>query len=74
MGSFCLSEPTSGSDAFALKTKAVKDGDDYLITGSKIWISSADLAGVFLVMANIDPSQVFDSNICILHPSLLFVS
>lgn len=60
VGSFCLSEPESGSDAFALKTKAQKDGDDYILNGSKIWISSADLSGIFLVMANANPSQVCD--------------
>ncbi|KAF4521535.1 hypothetical protein B566_EDAN009503 [Ephemera danica] len=41
-------------DAFAMKTQAKKDGSDYIITGSKMWISSADLAGIYLVMANAD--------------------
>ncbi|XP_038071103.1 short/branched chain specific acyl-CoA dehydrogenase, mitochondrial-like [Patiria miniata] len=54
VGSFCLSEANAGSDAFALETKAVQDGDFYLISGSKMWISSAAFAGVFLVMANAD--------------------
>ena len=40
-GSFCLSESGSGSDAFALKTTAKKDGDDYIINGSKLWISNS---------------------------------
>jgi short/branched chain acyl-CoA dehydrogenase len=53
-----LSEPESGSDAFALKTRADPDGDDFVLNGSKIWISSADLSGIFLVMANADPSKV----------------
>lgn len=57
-GSFCLTEPTSGSDAFALKTVAKKDGDHFVINGSKMWISNSDVAGVFLVMANADPSKV----------------
>lgn len=61
VGSFCLSEPQSGSDAFSLKTKAVKDGDDYILNGSKIWISSADISGIFLVMANADPSKVLQT-------------
>ncbi|XP_072480900.1 short/branched chain specific acyl-CoA dehydrogenase, mitochondrial isoform X2 [Notamacropus eugenii] len=52
LGSFCLSEAQAGSDAFALKTKAEKKGDYYIINGSKMWISSAEEAGVFLVMAN----------------------
>lgn len=55
-GSFCLTEPTSGSDAFGLKTVAKKDGDDFLINGSKMWISNSDIAEVFLVFANADPS------------------
>ncbi|KHN84199.1 Short/branched chain specific acyl-CoA dehydrogenase, mitochondrial [Toxocara canis] len=57
VGSFCLSESSSGSDAFALKTTAKKDGDDYIITGSKLWISNAGHAHFFLVMANVDPSK-----------------
>lgn len=56
VGSFCLSEPLAGSDAFSLKTEAKKDGSDYIINGSKMWISNSDLAGVFLVMANANPS------------------
>lgn len=58
VGSFCLSEAESGSDAFSLKTTAVKNGDHYIINGSKMWISSSELAGVFLVMANVDPKAV----------------
>lgn len=59
VGSFCLSEAESGSDAFSLKTRAVKNGDHYIINGSKMWISSSELAGVYLVMANADPQAVF---------------
>lgn len=58
IGSFCLSEAESGSDAFALKTRAEKHKDYYVINGSKMWISSAEHAGVFLVMANVDLSAV----------------
>jgi len=53
-----LSEAGSGSDAFALKTTAVKDGGDYILNGSKMWISNSDHAGIFLVMANAEPSAV----------------
>uniref|UniRef100_A0A8C8DVF1 Short/branched chain specific acyl-CoA dehydrogenase, mitochondrial n=1 Tax=Oryzias sinensis TaxID=183150 RepID=A0A8C8DVF1_9TELE len=56
IGSFCLSEAESGSDAFALKTRAEKHKDFYVINGSKMWISNAEHAGVFLVMANVNPS------------------
>lgn len=60
IGSFCLSEAGSGSDAFSLKTRAEKHKDYYIINGSKMWISNAEQAGVFLVMANVDPSAVSD--------------
>ncbi|KAK0168736.1 hypothetical protein PV327_002507 [Microctonus hyperodae] len=55
-GSFCLTEPGAGSDAFSLKTDAKKDGDHYIINGTKMWISNSDIAGVFLVFANANPS------------------
>lgn len=58
IGSFCLSEAGSGSDAFSLKTRAEKKGDYYIINGSKMWISLAEHAGVFFVMANTDPASV----------------
>lgn len=58
VGSFCLSEAESGSDAFSLKTRAEKHNDYYIINGSKMWISNAENAGVFLVMANADTSAV----------------
>ncbi|CAO1396458.1 unnamed protein product [Diamesa serratosioi] len=56
-GSFALSEPSSGSDAFALKTTAKKEGSNYILNGTKMWISNSDVADVFLVMANADPSK-----------------
>ncbi|KAE8144284.1 acyl-CoA dehydrogenase mitochondrial precursor [Aspergillus avenaceus] len=57
VGSFCLSEPASGSDAFALQTKAEKTADGYKINGSKMWITNAMESGVFIVFANLNPSQ-----------------
>lgn len=57
-GSYCLTEPTSGSDAFALKTNAKKVGNKYVINGTKMWISNSDIAKVFIVMANANPEQV----------------
>lgn len=57
VGSFCLSEPSSGSDAFALQTKAEKTADGYKLNGSKMWITNAQEAGVFIVFANLDPSK-----------------
>ncbi len=57
LGGFALSEPASGSDAFALETRAVQDGTDWLLTGRKFWITSGAEAGIFIVFANIDPSK-----------------
>lgn len=57
VGSFCLSEVGSGCNAFALKTKAEKKGDYYVINGSKMWISNAEHAGVFFVFANAAPEK-----------------
>lgn len=56
-GSFCLSEPGSGSDAFALRTAARRDGDDWIIDGSKCWISNTHEADIFVVFANADFSK-----------------
>merc|ERR1719512_438354 len=57
VGSFCLSEPGAGSDAFAMKTRAKRDGDDWVIEGNKIWISNSMEAGLFVVFANADPDK-----------------
>ncbi len=57
IGSFCLTEPESGSDAASLKTTAVKDGDTYIINGTKRYITNAPQAGVFTVMARTDPQN-----------------
>ncbi len=58
IGAYCLSEPNSGTDALGLETKAVRDGDDWLLTGSKMWISNAKWAETFLVLAKVDGEQV----------------
>ncbi|XP_044733119.1 short/branched chain specific acyl-CoA dehydrogenase, mitochondrial-like [Chrysoperla carnea] len=55
VGSMCLSEASSGSDAFAMRTTAKKDGDYYTINGSKMWITNSNIANIFLVMANANP-------------------
>jgi short/branched chain acyl-CoA dehydrogenase len=66
IGSFCLSESGSGSDAFALKTKAEKKGDYYVINGSKLWITNGGEAEYFLIMANVDPSAGYRGITCFL--------
>ena len=53
-GSFCLSEQGAGSDPSAMKTRAIKDGDHWVINGTKAWITSAEYAGVFVVWAVTD--------------------
>ena len=55
VASFALSEAGSGSDAFALATRATQRGDEYFITGRKLWITNAGEAGLFLVFANANP-------------------
>lgn len=57
VGAYALSESGSGSDAFALKLKAEKKGDKYVLNGHKLWITNGNEANVFLVFANVDPSQ-----------------
>ncbi|KAM5323386.1 short/branched chain specific acyl-CoA dehydrogenase, mitochondrial isoform 2-T3 [Glossophaga mutica] len=66
VGSFCLSEAGSGSDSFALKTRADKKGDYYIINGSKMWITNAEYADLFLVMANVDPAMGYKGITCFL--------
>jgi len=65
-GAYALSESGSGSDAFALKCRAAKDGDDYVLSGSKLWITNAMEAEVFLVFANIDPAAGYKGITCFL--------
>ena len=57
LGAFALSEPGSGSDAFALATRAERRGEDWVLTGTKFWITNGAEAGLFIVFANADPSK-----------------
>lgn len=56
VGSYALSEASSGSDAFALQTRAALRGDDYFLNGRKLWITNAKEAGIFILFANVNPS------------------
>jgi hypothetical protein len=56
LGAFCLTEPSAGSDAGSLKSKAVKDGNNYIINGSKVFITNGGEADVYIVFASTDPS------------------
>jgi alkylation response protein AidB-like acyl-CoA dehydrogenase len=53
--SYCLSEADAGSDVAAMRTRAVRDGDDYILTGSKYWITNAGISDVYTVFAKTDP-------------------
>jgi alkylation response protein AidB-like acyl-CoA dehydrogenase len=53
--SYCLSEPDAGSDVAAMRARAVRDGDDYILTGTKYWISNAGISDVYTVFAKTDP-------------------
>ena len=55
VGAYALSEAGSGSDAFALTTRARQDGDDFVLTGRKLWITNANEADIFIVFATVDP-------------------
>lgn len=55
LGAFCLTESNAGSDAGALKTRAVRDGDDYILNGSKMFITNGDEADVYIVFASTEP-------------------
>jgi alkylation response protein AidB-like acyl-CoA dehydrogenase len=55
-GSYCLSEPDAGSDVAAMKTRAVRDGDSYVLNGSKYWITNAGVSSVYTIFAKTDPS------------------
>jgi len=56
IASFALSEASSGSDAFALQTRATKQGDTYILNGQKLWITNAKESGLFIVFATLDPA------------------
>ncbi|MEK9197392.1 acyl-CoA dehydrogenase [Ureibacillus sp. 179-F W5.1 NHS] len=57
LGAFCLTEPEAGSDAGALKTKAVKQGDHYVLNGSKVFITNGGEADVYIVFASTNPEK-----------------
>ena len=56
IAAFCLTEPAAGSDAAAIKTRAIRDGDRWVISGSKIYITNGPIADVFTVLAVTDPN------------------
>lgn len=57
LGAWCLTEPGSGSDASGMKTTAVKDGDNYILNGSKIFITQGSVGDIYVVLAKTDPTK-----------------
>ena len=56
LASYCVTEPEAGSDVQALRTEAVRDGDEYILNGNKMWITGAGHANLFFVLAYTDRS------------------
>jgi glutaryl-CoA dehydrogenase (non-decarboxylating) len=57
LGMFAITEPDSGSDVGSMKTRAIKDGDSYIVNGNKMWISNATVCDIGLLYAYTDPSK-----------------
>ncbi len=57
LGAYALSEAGSGSDAFALQTKAELKGSDFVLNGRKLWITNGKEARLFILFATVDPSK-----------------
>jgi len=57
LGAFCLTEADAGSDAGNLKTRAVADGDDYVLTGTKLFVTNGGFANTFIVFASTEPEK-----------------
>lgn len=66
IGSFALTEPDAGSDAMSLRLSAVRDGDHYVLNGTKRYITNAPIAGLFSVMARTAPERRANSISCFL--------
>jgi acyl-CoA dehydrogenase len=66
IGSFALTEPDAGSDAMSLRTSARRDGDHYVLNGTKRFITNAPVAGLFTVMARTRPDRKSDAISCFL--------
>jgi butyryl-CoA dehydrogenase len=56
IGAFCLTEPQAGSDAAGIQTRAERRGDEYVLNGTKIWVTNGDISGVYVVFAKTDPA------------------
>jgi butyryl-CoA dehydrogenase len=56
LGAFCLTEPSAGSDAAGIQSRAMREGNVYRLNGTKTWVTNGDVAGVYLVFAKTDPA------------------
>jgi butyryl-CoA dehydrogenase len=56
LGAFCLTEPQAGSDAAGIQTRAVREGDHYLLNGTKAWVTNGGVSGLYIVFAKTDPA------------------
>jgi alkylation response protein AidB-like acyl-CoA dehydrogenase len=56
LGAFCLTEPQAGSDAAGIQARAVRDGDSYVLNGTKSWVTNGGFCGVYVVFAKTDPA------------------
>jgi alkylation response protein AidB-like acyl-CoA dehydrogenase len=70
IGAFCLTEPQAGSDASALKTRARKEGDHYVLSGTKQFITSGKIGGIALVFAVTDPEAGKKGISCFIVPTI----
>ncbi|MCH7562234.1 MAG: acyl-CoA dehydrogenase [Gemmatimonadetes bacterium] len=61
VGAYALSEAGSGSDAFGLACRANQDGDDWVLTGQKLWVTNGHEAGIYIVFATVDPEAGYKS-------------
>ncbi len=57
IGTFCLTEPNAGSDASGLETTAIRQGDDYILNGNKVFVTNGGISGINLIFARIHPSE-----------------
>jgi len=57
IGTFCLTEPNAGSDASGIETTAIRQGDDYILNGNKVFVTNGGISGINLIFARIHPSE-----------------
>ena len=57
IGTFCLTEPNAGSDASSLETTAIRQGDDYILNGNKVFVTNGGISGINLIFARVHPSE-----------------